>query len=72
MSYARLGKDSDASVFRSDLGLHCHWCALRGGDDTPCSLWQMVRHLRAHRRAGHRVPSGRARRPWQRVGAEAR
>lgn len=56
MSYARLGPTSDVYVFASDLGLHCHGCALGLEDSEALGTCQMLRHLRRHRAAGDKVP----------------
>jgi hypothetical protein len=61
VSYARLGPDSDVYVFASDSGLHCHWCCRGLGDAKSLGVVAMVRHLREHRTAGDKVPSGTCR-----------
>ena len=60
MSYARVSADSDVYVFDAfNGGLTCQNCLLtnRSGDFIyGYDFKKMVAHLKAHRKAGHRVP----------------
>lgn len=64
MAYARLSEpDSDVYMFASGLYRHCQWCRFRDGDGTAAgehlerTPGGLLRHARAHLRAGHRVPA---------------
>ncbi len=57
MSYARFGPNSDVYVYE-DVGgfLCCMRCDLSDAGKRTNSRGEMIEHLEAHRRAGHKVP----------------
>lgn len=58
MSYARLGPNSDVYVYSSIGGFFsCHWCQFNDGKELHFK-WsrQVLRHLKRHVAAGHKVP----------------
>lgn len=69
MSYCRLGDDSDVYVLAAtDDRFWCVACPMRQDTWTCRTRGKLIEHLRAHRRAGHRVPDrvfGRLRREME-------
>lgn len=58
MAYARFGSESDLYVLEDARGfLCCMRCALSDVRETrTTSRSEMIEHMEAHRRAGHKVP----------------
>lgn len=57
MSFCRKNLGSDVYVYRSE-GLVCHECSLHGGSGhfVVSEPKDMLKHLRLHEEAGHKVP----------------
>jgi len=62
MSFTRLSSESHIYVYRSHLGIHCHWCAFGNRDAKPMGRVAAAIHVLRHKTAGDQVPKGVVRR----------
>lgn len=70
MSYCRKGPESDVYIYDGADGIVCCHCLLgpdfvTTDDDVTRAANQMLEHVEAHKKAGHKVPAGAIDRLWR-------